>query len=155
MKRAPITRYAPEVVWRKEVPASRSHSPGLRSPSFFLALAQVARTYSHRQLVTGRVGHEDLHQRGLDWRLRQMRIHFTVIGENIAFKRPVYLPSTLEVEAMHVGLMASSGHRDNLLSPSYEWIGIGIAWIGYAMVLTQVFSRVSPLEMPTTARARF
>jgi len=45
---------------------------------------------------------------------------WTALAENIAFGYPT-------PEAVVAGWMGSPGHRDNLLSPSYREIGIGVA----------------------------
>lgn len=65
-------------------------------------------------------------------RLRQAGIRYLVAGENLALA-----PNTT---IAHNGLMDSPEHRDNILSPDYGQIGIGIARNGlYGATYTQEF----------------
>jgi len=59
--------------------------------------------------------------------------NWTALGENIAAGYPT-------PEAVVAGWMASQGHRDNLLSPNFAEIGIGLAiGGGYGTFWTQDF----------------
>ena len=60
-------------------------------------------------------------------------IIFQIIGENLAYAPDVYLA--------HQGLMNSKGHRENILSPDYERVGIGVVDAGvYGRIFVQVFT---------------
>lgn len=63
--------------------------------------------------------------------LRKFGVTFSAAAENIA--------QNTSVEAAHVALMASEGHRTNILSPSYNYIGIGITDSDGKKVFAQMF----------------
>ncbi len=58
-------------------------------------------------------------------------IPFKQVGENLAMAGNIY--------KAHMLLMASEGHRNNLLDPRFTHIGIGIAHNTYGVVVTQLF----------------
>lgn len=64
--------------------------------------------------------------------MKSFGIHFVKAGENIAGNQTV--------QAAHNALMNSPGHRENILSPDYTHIGIGIKQGGqYGNMFTQMF----------------
>ena len=64
--------------------------------------------------------------------VRDAKIPYRVVGENLAKARSVY-------EA-HFGLMGSPSHRANLLYPAYTHLGLGIVPNGSSGILvTQIF----------------
>lgn len=66
-------------------------------------------------------------------RLSEAKIKFMVAGENLA------LAPTLQTA--HTGLMNSEGHRENILEPSFNKMGIGIIDNGiYGKMFVQVFT---------------
>lgn len=65
--------------------------------------------------------------------MRNAGIGFDVAGENLAFA-----PS---VEVAHEGLMNSPGHRENILSPDFCRVGIGVQNSGvYGRMFSQEFA---------------
>ncbi len=63
-----------------------------------------------------------------------------LVGENIAWARG----STVTAASLHIAWMESSGHRANLLSPSYQVVGIGVHCAGDGtMYATQEFGRLA------------
>jgi uncharacterized YkwD family protein len=63
--------------------------------------------------------------------LRKFGVTFSAAAENIA--------RNTSVEAAHAALMASEGHRTNILNPSYNYIGIGITDSSSGKVFVQMF----------------
>lgn len=63
-------------------------------------------------------------------------IAYEWMGENIA--RSSY-PSSQVIEVVHNALLASPGHRDNMLHPVYGRVGIAVASIGGMFYIAQVF----------------
>ena len=64
--------------------------------------------------------------------LREFGIQYGYAGENLAGNQ--------SVEKAHEALMASPGHRQNILNPNYTHIGIGIVKGGsYGTMFTQLF----------------
>lgn len=65
--------------------------------------------------------------------LDRFDIRYRTAGENIACNR--------DTEAAHAALMASTGHRENILNPRYTRIGIGIVSGGpCGKMFTQLFA---------------
>lgn len=58
-------------------------------------------------------------------------IPFRQVGENLAKAR--------DVTKAHILLMASEGHKKNILSPTFTHLGIGISNDRYGIVVTQLF----------------
>jgi hypothetical protein len=104
---------------------ARSHSEDMRDAGYF----------AHRSPTTGLVSD----------RLRVAGYHASGSGENLALN-----DGLAEAEA---SLMASVGHRRNILEPSYTHVGIGLAARGDDWFLTQVFARKVALIDSDEARA--
>lgn len=63
--------------------------------------------------------------------LRKFGVTFYSAAENIA--------ENVSVEAAHAALMASEGHRTNILDPSYNYLGIGITESSSGKIFVQMF----------------
>ncbi len=85
-------------------------------------LRAVARGHSEEMFKLGYFAHQSPEAGSPADRLRAARIRFVVSGENLA-----YAPTT---ELAHAGLMASPGHRANILTPEYTRVGIGVMSAG-------------------------
>ncbi|HLC87923.1 MAG TPA: CvpA family protein [Patescibacteria group bacterium] len=97
------------------------------------SLAGIARAHSADMFTRGYFAHSSPEGKNVADRAAEAGIIYLVIGENLA-----YAPS---VELAHKGLMESKGHRENILSPEFKKIGIGIMDGGvYGLMVTQVFS---------------
>ena len=68
--------------------------------------------------------------------LDQSSVTYTRMGENIA--RSSYASDQV-IDAVHRALMASPGHRDNMLHAAYRRVGIGITSSGGVFYAVQVF----------------
>ena len=97
--------------------------------------AVVARSHSKDMYEEGYFSHVDVD--GLDPfdRMRRAEISYEAAGENLAIA-----PSVAEA---HEGLLASPDHRENMLRPSFDEVGIGIYRGPYGLMCTEVF-RTSP-----------
>ncbi len=96
-------------------------------------LRDIARAYSEDMLKRGYFSHYSPEGLTVADRALNAGVDFLVVGENLA-----YAPS---VESAEKGLMASEGHRANILSPDYNKIGIGAIDGGvYGKMFTQVFT---------------
>lgn len=96
-------------------------------------LTIIARDHSSDMFKKGYFAHSSPEGKNVSDRALENGYIFLVIGENLA-----YAPS---VELAHKGLMDSKGHRENILSPEFKKIGIGIMDGGvYGLMVTQVFS---------------
>ncbi|MGH2350778.1 MAG: CvpA family protein, partial [Chloroflexota bacterium] len=81
-------------------------------------LRQVARQHSQEMFRLGYFSHTSPTDGSPSERLEQSGIDFRTAGENLA-----YAPT---VEIAHSGLMASPGHRRNILTPEFSRVGIGV-----------------------------
>jgi uncharacterized protein YkwD len=78
--------------------------------------------FSHRSPVTGTVGD----------RLEAAGITYVVAGENLA------LAAT--ATDVHAGLMASPGHRENILRPEFRRVGVAVVAGPLGLMTVQVFT---------------
>lgn len=93
-------------------------------------LHDAARKHSALMASTGEVEHLIGNEPVLDLRLRAVR--FDASGENVAM--------AADAERAHVGLMHSPHHRDNILDPEYNAIGIGVVRTAKGIYVTQDFA---------------
>lgn len=106
---------------------------GLRPVVADERLRQVARLHSEDMLRLGYFSHTSPKGSSPADRLRQQGITFMSSGENLA-----YAPN---VDVAHNGLMASPGHRRNILTPEYSRVGIGVINAGlHGRMFTQNFT---------------
>jgi uncharacterized protein YkwD/uncharacterized membrane protein required for colicin V production len=96
-------------------------------------LRKVARQHSEEMFRLGYFAHVSPKGDTPMERLRRGGVFYFSAGENLA-----YAPT---VEVAHSGLMASPGHRKNILSTEYSRVGIGILSAGlYGRMFTQNFA---------------
>lgn len=96
------------------------------------ALSDLAAEYANRMAIEGRFGHTDSDGGSIGDRADDAGINYRVIGENLA------LAAT--VETAHGGLMASEGHRANILSGHFTDVGVGVVEGPLGLYVVQVFS---------------
>jgi len=93
----------------------------------------VARKYAIKMLAGGYFSHVDLQGNTPYIRLREGGVVFDAAGENLA--------SAPTVQLAHQGLMNSKGHRDNILSPYFSTVGIGVVDAGpYGIMVVEDFT---------------
>jgi uncharacterized protein YkwD len=80
--------------------------------------ANAARVHARLLAESGKLSHQFPGEGTLPERLGATGVRFTVSAENLA--------QAEFVEDVHPALMASSGHRANILSTSYNAVGIGV-----------------------------
>jgi uncharacterized protein YkwD len=99
-------------------------------------LFQAARDHSRRMAKEGRLDHVLAGKNPGD-RIRATGYKFRTAGENIACR-----PADVPIQDVFKGWMDSKIHRENLLSPEFTEIGLGIASDPTGGVFyTQVFAR--------------
>ena len=84
------------------------------------ALAAAALQHCQRMAAAGPISHQYRGEPDLTLRAAQAGAHFSVIEENVAFA-----PSAA---AIHQAWMQSPGHRENLLSPDVDHVGIALVY---------------------------
>lgn len=77
-------------------------------------------------------GHNSPTWGGLAQLLAMGNVHYIYAGENLA--------GAYSAQAAHNSLMASAGHRANILNPHYGAVGVGAVRGGpYGMMVTEIF----------------
>lgn len=104
---------------------------GLEPLEWCAKCARVARAHSKDMYQEGYFSHVGVD--GLDPfdRMRRANIPYEAAGENLAIA-----PSVSEA---FQGLLASADHRENMLRPTFDQVGIGIYRGPYGLMGTQVF----------------
>lgn len=97
------------------------------------AIRQVARAHSKEMFTRGYFSHYTPEGLSPFERLTRGGVKFSQVGENLALA-----PNT---DLAHSGLMNSSRHRENILSPEFRRVGIGVIDGGiYGEMFTQDFA---------------
>lgn len=109
-------------------------------------LARIARAHSEEMLEAGYFGHLSPTTGLVHDRLRATGYRASMSGENLALN-----DSLADAQA---ALMASVGHRRNLLDPRFTHVGVGLARRGNDWLLTQVFGRKVALIDADQARGQ-
>jgi len=106
----------------------------------FLRLSQdlnhLARQHSQDMASRRKLSHFSSSGKSYQERLLEAGFYYISIGENVAFS------DTFLSEFIHQNLMESPEHRENILNPSFDEIGIGVIFVenkGY--YITQDFLR--------------
>jgi uncharacterized protein YkwD len=100
------------------------------------ALSLAAQAHGREMLQRGILSHQFPGEPDLQVRLGQTGIRFNQAGENVAFD--------FSAQHAHQSLMASDGHRQNILNPSYNVVGIAVVWAACQMYVVQDFARRLP-----------
>ncbi len=90
--------------------------PALKANS---QLTQLARNYAQDMIRRGFFSHYNPEGQSPFDRMRQAGISYNYAGENLAVNSGI--------AAAEVAFMNSSGHRANILSPSFTEVGVGVA----------------------------
>jgi hypothetical protein len=98
--------------------------------------AHAARAHAQLLAQNGTLSHRFPGENPLQERLGATGARFTVSAENVA--------RTEFVEDVHPALMGSSGHRANILSTSYNAVGIGVVEEKGTIYVTQDFIFLVP-----------
>ena len=132
-------------------------SAGIAPLQWDADLAVVARSHSEDMAAYGYFSH--VNPKGEDPKDRAVRMEYPVvkhlgggristgIGENIGMMPTgnvadygyVEEDAKAVAEAMVAMWMASPGHRENILEPGYDRIGVGVAYDGTSYIATQDF----------------
>lgn len=83
-------------------------------------LSRVAQAYADQLARDGALVHQTEQGRGIAQRLRAANYDFAGVAENLA--------TASGPLAAHFALEQSPGHRQNLLDPRFDRVGIGVSW---------------------------
>lgn len=115
-----------------ELVNAERRAAGLATVQADAEMVQVARAHSRDMFARGYFSHYSPEGRDLEDRLRGASLRYLTAGENLA------LAPTLSTA--HKGLMASPGHRANILRPQFARLGIGVLDGGtHGLMVTQAF----------------
>ncbi|HEV8340200.1 MAG TPA: CAP domain-containing protein [bacterium] len=96
-------------------------------------IRQAARAHGSDMFEFGYLSHRSRDGRNPEQRVKGLRVRVRMVGENLAYAQ--------DLRAAHEALMASAGHRQNILLPEYRLIGIGVVDGGpLGVVVVQDFS---------------
>jgi len=87
------------------------------------ALSEIARDHSRDMARNDYLAHEDDRGNGPDWRVRQRRIRYRSVAENVAKNQGWKDPVARAVEDW----LQSPGHRHNIMNRALTQAGVGIA----------------------------
>jgi hypothetical protein len=118
-----------ELVRMLNLERARAGLPSLRADG---RLTQAARAHSLLMARAKLLSHQLPDEPPLSKRLAATNIRFNSDAENVAYD--------YSVEAAHRGLMQSPPHRENILSPKYNTVGIGVLRSGDVLWVTQDFA---------------
>lgn len=105
---------------------------GLKPLSVDLRLVELARKKSQDMIANGYFDHNSPTYGSPFDMMKKAGIEYRTAGENLA--------GAATVERAHEALMASEGHRRNILNPAFTHIGVGVVKGGpYGMMFTQMF----------------
>ena len=108
----------PAQAWQVVTLANEARkAAGLKPLDWDTALALAARQHCERMAAEGLISHRYEGEPDLSERAAQAGAHFSLVEENIAFAET---PA-----AVHEGWMRSPAHRENLLSPDVDHVGVG------------------------------
>lgn len=100
-------------------------------------LAVVARNYSRRMAEQRFFAHTSPQGDTMVERVRSAGIFYFMLGENLFTSTNIPQPA----KAAIAGWMNSPGHRENILNPVYQEMGIGVWKRGNTYYFTQLFIR--------------
>jgi uncharacterized protein YkwD len=100
-------------------------------------LSAAARQHATAMAARGELSHEFAGEAPLQDRLATSSLHLDKAGENVALD--------VDIDQAHDGLMHSPHHRENLLRPDYNVVGLAVARVGDRIYVVEDFGH----EMPT------
>ena len=113
---------------------ARAGAPPLREDP---GMTQAARTHTAAMMRRQQLSHQFPGEPGLMPRVTaSCSLHLDQAAENVA--------SSGSAAGAHDGLMHSPPHRENLLNPAYNVVGIGAMWNGNVLYVTEDFAHSLP-----------
>jgi hypothetical protein len=98
-------------------------------------LGEAAAEHTRRMAEAGTLSHQLRGEPPLRARIAATGLRFNTVGENVGY--------STDVEDLHPNLMDSRAHRENVLSPKYNAIGVAIERAGNRYYVTQNFARTT------------
>jgi uncharacterized protein YkwD len=117
---------------------------GLEKLEWNAKLATAARAHAEQMARHGELSHLLPGELPLQQRVGATGERFDAVAENVAVAD--------NVDDAHFGLMASTGHRANILTTKYNAVGIAVVQAGKRIYVAQDFARVLPAYSPQQFR---
>jgi len=111
------------------------------------ALAAAARRHCLRMAAEGPISHRYEGEAEPGTRAAQAGAHFSLLEENVAIAPTPY--------AIHDGWMHSPHHRENLLNPEVDHIGVAVVAGRNGLYAVADYERAVPVLMQTQVESRF
>ena len=111
-----------------------------------MQLLQAARQHSVLMAKARKLSHQLPGESDVQQRLAATGAHFGRSGENVGFND--------QVDQIHAAFMHSPPHRENLLTPGYDAVGIGIVRQGNNYWVTEDFATLAASISPDQATTR-
>jgi hypothetical protein len=99
-------------------------------------LTEIARKHSELMSERGMLSHQFPNEPDMRARVATTGMRFNFSGENVAYDS--------DIESAHVGLMHSPKHKENILRPQFNAIGIGVVRKGTVLYVTEDFAERLP-----------
>ena len=110
------------------------------------ALATAAREHCLRMAAEGSIAHRYQGESSLAKRAAEAGAHFSLVEENVAFGS--------DPAAIHEGWLRSLGHRENLLNPQVDRVGVAVVASRGAIYAVADYERAVPVLTPAQAESR-
>jgi len=120
-----------ELVRRLNEERVRAGLPALASDD---RLTEAARVHAKLMADRSQLSHQFPGEPAVRERLAEAKLRFNASGENVAYDS--------DIANAHQGLIVSSPHRANILSPKYNAVGIGVVHKGEVIYVAQDFAHI-------------
>lgn len=110
---------------------------GLKKYAWDEHLAQAAANHAKQLADRHELSHQFAGEAAVPERLKATGARFTASAENVA--------TANSVDEAHMALMASPGHKANIMSTQYNAAGVGVAESNGHLYITQDFAWVAPV----------
>lgn len=109
-------------------------SRGLRALTLDDRLTDVARKHSAEMARRRAISHQFAGETDMTSRIVGSGVHVKSVGENVA--------ASPAAETAHDALMHSPPHRENILQPKFDQVGIGVTQGEHVLYVTEDFAQV-------------
>jgi len=117
---------------------------GLEKLQWDAKLAEAAQAHAHELAAHRDLSHQFPGEADLTERVAVTGARFNAAAENVAVAD--------DVDEVHLALMASPGHRANIMNRDYNAVGIAAVRVGGRIYVTEDFARVFPAYSPQQFR---
>ena len=99
-------------------------------------LREAARRHAREMAERGQLTHRFSGEPGLRQRVAATGLRFDLVAENVG--------RSDDVATLHAGFLRSPAHRENILHPEENAVGVGAVRVGGELFVTENFARVVP-----------